>query len=180
MVLCSENFYVTARRFLDTTEFTRELDTCERGRIMLGSIPDIPYNHWLFEVRLVSNTAHRLGIGAPCSHAADTPVLLLTKPGHLVVGADTHICAIDVIAGRVLFSKELDLPLFCMLWRRREDSVIVIYEIGAIALDERGFEQWHVSRDVVSGYEIIGDVLTLRFMDEPSVRVHITNGEETT
>lgn len=58
--------------------------------------------------------------------------------------------------------------------------LIVMHELGALALDLSGQRLWQVDGDVVTDFRVEQGELLVRFMDGPTLAVDLRTGSQTT
>lgn len=55
--------------------------------------------------------------------------------------------------------------------------VFVVHELGVVALDPSGETLWSVESDVLTRYDVDGDLLRLEFMDSEAMSVRLVDGQ---
>ncbi len=157
-------------------QMIRYLQDCPAGNILLGEEAEMPREFYTATLHLGAE-GHRFGIGI-CSegHGLVPQMLLLEEKGTLLFGFNRQVVAFDVAKRQVLFRIELSALFYRFVHLSDKKVILVLYEIGIMALDQGGQKLWQYERDIVSNYRIMGNRAVVEFMDSPSVVIDLITG----
>ena len=91
-----------------------------------------------------------------------------------LLGFNSTVAFIDTRTGSMESERELASPFREFL--QAADVLVVVHEIGALRLGEDLSPMWEFSRDIVEDVDLQRDSLLLTFMDEPDVRLRLSDG----
>jgi hypothetical protein len=94
---------------------------------------------------------------------------------HLLVGYNKNVALITKAAGNIVKVVQL-YSRFDEFVPVHSGLVVVMFETGALGLTSEGAELWREDNDVVQDFQLNGGVLTLDFIDAPTVRVDVLTG----
>jgi hypothetical protein len=95
------------------------------------------------------------------------PSLVLLSPARRVlVGHDQSISSVDLGSGLLLEKMDLDGVFFEFLRIEQMRLILVMHELGCIALSEHGIVLWqHTTRDILVGWSVVGSRIELAMWD---------------
>ncbi|GIV96378.1 MAG: hypothetical protein KatS3mg057_1035 [Herpetosiphonaceae bacterium] len=169
------NYSIELQSWEDKQSMMLFLTTCENGHLLFEE--EYQQQFHSVTVFLDHSRSNRLGIGVCAEKHGLVPQLLL-QPEHsrLVLGFNSVIVGIRVPVGELDFRLNLD-SLFYSFWPLYDKNILlVIHEIGVLALSPSGQILWSFSRDVITKVDVIEDRIQLEFIDSPSINLNVVNG----
>jgi len=153
------------------------LRSLEVGYLILGENPEQEEAFYTVSVLLGPSQKDRFGVGI-CSqgHGLIPALLLQPESSTLMFGFNSDVVGIEIPYGTVSFRLGLDALFYSFLPVHKRNMVLVLHEIGAVALNQKGQMMWKFAKDVVTGAVIEEEFLYLTFMDSPPIRVHLSTG----
>lgn len=116
------------------------------------------------------------GIGIISEGHGLKPQLVVLKNGILVIGLNHQVIGISVDKRSQLFKQSFDSLFHAFLYLSSIGMLLVINEIGVIALDENGNKLWGFERDVITACSVRDSQINLGFMDSESVSLDLLTG----
>lgn len=105
------------------------------------------------------------------------PCALMEDPGiGLVIGLNQEVVGVEATKAQVRFRHELDALFWTFLLTPSPEVIVVIFEIGAMAIAPDGQELWRYSKDLVTDYAIVDNEVRLAFLDETPVSLDLASG----
>lgn len=99
-------------------------------------------------------------------------LLLLLSARCVLVGHDQSISIIDLESGSLLETILLEGIFFEFLRIEEMELILVLHELGCMALSEQGEVLWQrAARDVLEGWRVVGDRLELTIMDDDTPEI---------
>ncbi|MBI1930820.1 hypothetical protein HYR99_42055 [Candidatus Poribacteria bacterium] len=153
------------------------LEKCDAGSILLGEGEELPVDFFSVVVHWGGLRLHRFGVGI-CSEGHGLTPQLLLQPTHneLIIGLNSEVVGVNVVEKTVDFRIGLDSLFYDFLPLNECHLILVLHEIGVIAMTEDGKEIWHYSRDIMEDYFIKEEWIYLKFMDAENVKLCLSSG----
>lgn len=117
-----------------------------------------------------------LGIGLHSEIVGIMPHLLWLPPEEIIIGFDCSVAGIKINKREISFRIDFDTPFRSFLLLDSPKVLLVFNEIGVVSLGENGSELWRYEKDVITDCVIESNIMTLSFLDSPSVRIDLLNG----
>jgi hypothetical protein len=160
-------------------ELAYTLGSCDAGSILLGD--DIEEAREFYSAVVYSEwpktSAGCFGIGI-CSggHGVVPHLLLRGNTPVLAFGFNSEAVAINIEQRSKCSSIGLDSMFISFIHVRDEKIVLILHEIGVVAMNEDCQELWRYCRDVIVDFRIEPGRLALNFMDCAPVNLELANG----
>ena len=88
-----------------------------------------------------------------------------------------HVSIVDLSNVAIVRTIALDCVFYGFIEVKERGLVLLIHELGVVAITTVGDELWRFNAgDVVTGYELRGDQLWLERMDAKPVSVRLSDG----
>ena len=163
------------------------LARCDAGSIVLGEGAEQEVDFCSATVHLsysasalsgeIELRGERLGVGI-CSDGLGEPHLLLVPEKQMLMfGFNAEAVGVSVKDRNVRFRAPFNYSpfrSFLRIWQ--QEIVLVLHEIGLIALTEEGNELWRYEDDVIADCTIDRGKLHLTFMDSAPIIIDIASG----
>jgi hypothetical protein len=104
------------------------------------------------------------------------PHTLILDNKTLVFGLNQKVVGIIADARQILFHLSFDSLFRAFIHLEEFKILLVLNEIGVIAITEAGSELWRYEKDIMTDCLIEERVLLIEFMDSPSVRLNLLDG----
>jgi hypothetical protein len=160
-----------------------ELDEHLRGLsgswLLLGRRPEGEAG--FYSVTLPQPGGTDVAYGVVAERHGLAPCVLMQDPAlGLVIGFNREVVGVEAGRAQIRFRHQLDALFWTFLPVPLLDTIVVIHEIGASAMNPEGRTLWRYSKDLVTDYAIHEDKLLLTFSDHPPVALHLRSGEAST
>jgi hypothetical protein len=116
------------------------------------------------------------GIGVISEGHGLKPELVVLKNGILVIGLNHEVVGVSVDNRSQLFKHSFDSLFHAFLYLFSDGILLVLNEIGVVALDENGNELWSFTKDVITAASVRHSQIDLHFMDSESVHLDLRTG----
>ena len=98
---------------------------------------------------------------------------------HLVVGHDTWGTVIELRGPSVARCLRLSGVFYEFVHVEHDSEMVVLHELGAVRIDERGRVRWTAETGVVESWHYLeGTKLVLDIMDQEPVVISVASGEQ--
>ncbi len=162
------------------TEWESEAALCDRLRssqsvsVLIGRKAEAPQKFYSLKALRVGST---LEVGVLSSGLGVPPTgVILNDDSKLLVGHDFWLTCVDTVSAAIIFEKRFGGVIYEVL-TYRQDSIIVIHELGAVRLNVEGAEKWTVETEIIEKSCINGDKLVLKELDvERELIVDVESG----
>lgn len=108
------------------------------------------------------------------------PELLMQENGSAWIGYNQSVALVDMADGHLITQVELPHLFYEFVPLPASAPLIVMHELGALALDLRGQRLWQVDGDVVTDFRVEEGELLVSFMDGRTLAVDLRTGSQTT
>ena len=150
---------------------------CEAGSLILGEHADQDIHFHSATVSLGWAGVSRFGVGICSEGHGLIPNLLLQPDAEVMVfGFNQEAVGINAKDGKINFKIPLDSLFYNFLTLNQRQLILVIHEIGVIAITEEGKEIWRYNKDIITDWVIEDDKLHLKFMDAPPISIETSSG----
>lgn len=171
------NNTITLQVWETKSEMLSYLSKCEAGSLLLGEDADQEMHFYSATVRLGQAGVNCFGIGICSEGHGLTPHLLLQPDAEVMVfGFNQEVVGINVKERKINFKIPLVSLFYNFLTLNQRQLILVIHEIGVVAITEEGKEIWRYDKDIINDWVIEDDKLHLKFMDAPPVSIEISSG----
>ncbi|MCK4261455.1 MAG: hypothetical protein KAX49_20980 [Halanaerobiales bacterium] len=155
-----------------------KLNNCQGGRVLLGEDIYHADKFYVVEINLIKGENTQFGIGIISENNGLKPnVLSFISENKIFVGFNSEVVLVDIIVGKVESRISLEYLFHSFFHLVDYKMIIVINEIGAIALTEDGKKVWEISTDIIENFIIENENLVLEFMDDEPIKVLLVNGD---
>lgn len=168
---------IEVSRWDSREQMVRYLRTdCAAGNILLGEDAELAVEFYTATLYLGSKET-RFGIGICSEGYGLTPqMLLLLESDMLMFGFNREVVAFSIVDMKVQFTVDLVAPFYRFLTIPGRSVILVLYEIGVIALSCDGRYLWQYDKDIITDYRIADDQLIIEMMDSPTVAIDLSTG----
>jgi hypothetical protein len=186
MLFSVGDFVVETKKWESRVEMMQSLEECNSGFLLLNGDPEYKADSYSTDIYLNYSARDfisfrevekfRFGIGFSNEIPGAEPTLVWLPPRQIAFGFDCEVVGIRLDKGEVSFRHTFDTPFNSFVLLDELQMLLVFYEIGIIALEQNGTEIWKYERDLISDCSIKSNVLTLVFLDSPSVKIDLLTG----
>ena len=177
MLLSFGEYTVELGRWEGWHEMSRYVAECELGNVVLGEDAEYYSDYHSATVRPGLNGLRCFGIGLVSEgHGLEPHLLLRPSTGELIFGLNRQAVWVSVEERRIVSRIQLNSPFRAFLPIERHNTLLILHEVGVLALYERDQEAWRYDGDIVSNYWVEGEKLHLEFMDAPQTSLDLRTG----
>lgn len=119
----------------------------------------------------------QFSVGLHSEVIGSNPTLLWIPSKVVVFGFDCEVVGVRIDKGEICFRITFDTPFHSFLLLDEQQILLVFTEIGVIALEYTGCEVWRYEKDIINDCIIQSDILTLLFLDSPSMKIDLLTGK---
>ena len=154
------------------------LNQCSEGNLLLGENDEQEENFFAIQVHS-GKEDKKFGIGVVSEGYGLIPsILAIPTNSSLFIGFNSEFVIIDCGSKSIRYSTKLGSLFFQFIHFPQHKIVMVLHELGLLAISEEGKEIWEYdAHDIIQDYQIEGNLINLELMDNPSARISILNGE---
>jgi hypothetical protein len=169
--------YFAIKSYETKSEMSSYLNFCDLGSILLGE--DAQQSIHFYTLTIYEGSSdNRFGVGVISDSTGSVPhVLALPSNKEILIGFNKRIAVVDFAKRIVKYQFCLDSSFFRFI--HLKNIVLVFHEIGVIALNESCNEIWRYDGDIIEDYEIENEDITLRMMDNQTVKITVSSGDIT-
>lgn len=158
-------------------EMVKFLNKCSLGHIVVGENAIQQNNYYIVEGYSDYDKNNCFGVAILSEgHGLKPEVLNIQEKKKLIVGANRNVYVIDYIKKEVERTFSFESLFYTFLEVEGHQMIIVIYETGAAAINYNFEVIWNFYGDIVSEYQIKGDVLKLGFFEGGTIKLSILDG----
>jgi hypothetical protein len=119
----------------------------------------------------------RFGIGICAEgHGLIPQMLLLVEEEKLVFGFSFEIAVFSLANRSIEFRAELPAAFCSFVHLPSKSLILVIHEIGVMALSHSNQCLWQYEQDIITDYQLINNKIIISFMDSPTVAIDLRTG----
>lgn len=160
-------------------EMIQHLSSCREGYVILGEDARQYRAFISTEIRLGFTATSCFGIGLYSEgHGLVPHMLLLPESEQLVFGFNNEATRVSVREKRVVSRLLLDSLFRSFIHLKERKLILVFHEIGVTAISENGSHEWSYAKDIIQKCVLSETYLELEFLDEPSVKLALATGEQ--
>ena len=143
--------------------------------VVVGSATQAPRGYYSCSVEGASGSLH---IGVIANQPKVPSVVYLAKSQLTILGYDQSVALVDYPSATLRQTTALDGVFFEFLWDEERAQVLVINELGVVAISELGLELWrYTTSDILEEWGKANDRLVLTLMDtSASVELMLEDG----
>lgn len=143
--------------------------------VVIGRDVEAPRGYYSSSLEGIS---HPIQIGIIVNQQKAPSLLLLPLARRIFVGHDQSISIVDLESSSLLKTTLLEGIFFEFLHIEEMGLILVLHELGCMALSEQGEVLWrYITRDILEGWSVVGNRLKLIIMDDDtSVILSLENG----
>lgn len=172
-----ENFIVLSK-FQTKNELLDNLSKCNSGNILLGKHAQQEISFYAVKVFFGNQSKNTFGIGIISEGHGLTPqILILASQQRLFFGFNQEVVLIDCDNKKIIYEYSLNSLFYKFIYLPNLELILILHEIGLVALKENGNKIWEFDKDIVEDYEIINDNINLKFMDSDSIQLSLITGK---
>ncbi len=152
------------------------LAQCEAGNLLLGENSEQERQFHTAVIRLGTAGLAQFGIGI-CSqgHGLTPTVLLRPNESKLLFGFNSEVVGIDLVSKQIAFTLPLDALFHAFLPLDDQNLVLVVHEIGTVALTWQGEAVWQFDEDIITNVTLEKDRLYFEFMDSSPIYLNFAD-----
>ena len=158
------------------SEMTSFLKKCDAGSILLGQDAQQYIDYFSITVHF-THTGARFGVGIISEGHGLTPQVLLDSQRQLlIIGLNHQVVGIDMTKREASFHIDLGLgALFFQFIPIAElQTILVLHEIGIVAISEDGKPLWEYSADdIIEDWKVKNEKISLKLMDAQPVELDL-------
>ena len=179
MFISAEEHTIKFNTWKTERELAHALASCDAGSIVLGDDVEDAREFYSATAYLKwpkTNEGH-FGVGI-CSesHGLMPHLLMRSNTNLLVFGLNSEAVGISLVERRQCFRMGLDALFHSFIQLKEQKLILVLHEIGVVAITEDGSELWRYSKDVIVDFTVEQSVISLNFMDSPPVSLELASG----
>lgn len=125
------------------------------------------------------NAEEKVSIGVAYNHQGiDPTTLIIQQPKQILIGFDKKIVGIDYTTKRIMFEKKLFSLFYNFIYVLELGFIVVLNELDINVIDSRGNTIWQCDgSDILAEYEVLGDKLRIKYMDDNEIVFSIKDGK---
>jgi hypothetical protein len=178
MYLTFADYYIDISSKKTKNEMSNLLNKCNTGHIILGDETEYENGYYTIVVHLDSNKKDLFGIGIISEgHGLIPHILLNSSKKKLFIGFNSETVIVDCMKKIVDFRISLNSLFYQFLYLNNPRIILVLHEIGLVALTEEGREIWKYDGDIIQSYKIEEGNIFLEFLDNEPVKLSLLNGK---
>lgn len=170
--------FIALSKFQTKNELLVILNKCNSGNILLGKEARQEIAFYALKIFFGSQSKNTFGIGIISEGHGLTPqVLILASKQQIFFGFNQEVVLIDCDNKKIIYEYALNSLFYKFIYLPNLELILILHEIGLVALRENGSKIWEFDKDIVEDYEIINDKINLKFMDSDSIQLSLITGK---
>ncbi|MFB0832468.1 hypothetical protein ACEU2D_23070 [Brevibacillus laterosporus] len=172
--------YMSISQFVDRSELQSYLSHCDESvKTVLGNNCEQPKEFFAVTI-YQGNESKRFGIGIISESFGNQPHILIMPNKHfLIVGYNRDVAIFNFLDKS--FSKTISLGSvffkFIQLHEPEYNLILILHELGLLAITDQGKEVWKYDCDIIENYHITNGFISLSTMDEQTVKIGLLDGK---
>jgi hypothetical protein len=158
-------------------ELDRLLNKCNLGQIVVGENAIQQVKYFIIKGYLDDDKSNCFGVAMLSEgHGLKPEVLHIHDKCKLIVGINRNVYIIDYINNKVEQIFSFETLFYNFLQVERYKIIMAIYETGVVAINHNFEVMWNFSGDIISDYQIVGNLLNIDFYDGGTINLSLTDG----
>lgn len=143
--------------------------------VVIGSATEAPRGYYSCSIEGINGSLH---IGVITNQPKVPAVVYLAESQRLALGYDQSVALVDFSSATLWGTTTLDGAFFEFLRDEERAQILVLHELGVVAISELGVELWrYTTSDILEEWEKVCGHLVLTLMDtSTSVELRLEDG----